>query len=59
MVLDRLRQLKQRGDPTLVWVVISAQDRADVARQYGPPIPHFLAKPFDPWDLVRSLEELL
>jgi DNA-binding response OmpR family regulator len=59
LVLDRLRQLEQREAASLVWVIISAQDRADVARQYGPTIPHFLAKPFDPWDLVRLLEELL
>ena len=58
-VLDLLRQLEQREGPSPVWIVISALDRRDVARQYGPSIPHFLAKPFDPWDLVRLLEELL
>jgi CheY-like chemotaxis protein len=59
LVLDRLRQLEQREGPSPVWIVISALDRRDVARQYGPAIPYFLAKPFDPWDLVKLLEELL
>ena len=58
MVLDRHRQLVQRGRPSPVWIVISALDRRDVVRQYGPSIPHFLAKPFDPWDLIR-LKEIL
>jgi CheY-like chemotaxis protein len=59
LVLDHLRQLEQREGLSPVWIVISALDRRDVVRQYGPFIPHFLAKPFDPWDLVRLLEELL
>jgi CheY-like chemotaxis protein len=57
-VLDRLRQLEQRGRPSPLWIVISALDRRDVVRQYGPSTPHFLAKPFDPWDLIR-LKEIL
>jgi two-component system, response regulator RegA len=59
MVLDRLRQLEQAEGPSPVWVVVSALDRVDVVRQYGPPIPYFLPKPFDPWDLVRLLEALV
>jgi CheY-like chemotaxis protein len=59
LVLNRLRQLEQREGPSPVWIVISALDRRDVARQYGPSIPYFLPKPFDPWDLVKLLEELL
>jgi CheY-like chemotaxis protein len=58
-VLDHLHQLEQREGPSPVWIVISALDRRDVVRLYGPFIPHFLAKPFDPWDLIRLLEELL
>ncbi len=57
-VLDHLHQLGQREGPSPVWIVISALDHGDVVRQYGPSIPHFLAKPFDPWDLVR-LKEIL
>jgi CheY-like chemotaxis protein len=59
IVLDHLRQLEQREGPSPAWIVISAWDRRDVVRQYGPSIPHFLAKPFDPWNLARLLEELL
>jgi CheY-like chemotaxis protein len=59
LVLERLRQLEQAERPFPVWVVISALGREDVVSRYGPAIPHFLAKPFDPWDLVRLLEELL
>jgi CheY-like chemotaxis protein len=58
-VLDHLHQLEQREGPSPVWIVISALDRRDVVKRYGPFIPHFLAKPFDPWDLIRLLEELL
>jgi len=59
LVLERLRRLEQAGGPSPTWVVISALDRMDVAGRYGLSIPHFLAKPFDPWALVRLLEELL
>ena len=59
IVLDRLRQMEQSGDPAPLWVIMSTLDRRDVVRQYGPPIPYFLAKPFDPWDLGKLLEELL
>ena len=58
MVLDRLRQLEQWGRPSPVWIITSALDRRDVVRQYGPSIPHFLAKPFHPWDLIK-LKEIL
>jgi CheY-like chemotaxis protein len=58
-VLDHLHQLEQREGPSPGWIVISTLDRRDVVIRYGPFIPHFLAKPFDPWDLIRLLEELL
>jgi hypothetical protein len=38
---------------------MSALDRREAARQYGPVDGHFLAKPFDPWDLARILNGLL
>ncbi|MBI4282698.1 MAG: response regulator [Chloroflexi bacterium] len=58
-VLCRLRQLagEPRGLP--IWVVISALDRDEAAARYGPLGSHFMAKPFDPWDLMRTLEVLL
>lgn len=56
-VLDRLRRMDKRDLP--VCVVISALDRDEVAKRYGLLSRHFLAKPFDPWDLVRVVERLL
>lgn len=41
------------------WVVVSAQDQSDVVRRYGPLGKRFLAKPFDPWELVTRLQDLL
>ncbi len=41
------------------WVVISAMDLDIVVSQYGPLSSNFLPKPFDPWDLVFKLQELL
>jgi len=58
-VLDRLRQLDERPGSSPVWAVISALDRQEATRRYGPLGSHFLAKPFDPWDLVAILENLL
>jgi len=56
-VLDRLREADERGFPA--WVVMSALDREEAISRYGPSGNHFVAKPFDPWELVRILEELL
>jgi two-component system KDP operon response regulator KdpE len=58
-VLDWLRQSEASPNGCPVWVVISAQDQNDVVKQYGPLGKHFLAKPFNPWDLVTRLQELL
>lgn len=55
-VLAWLRRLGRSGGPP--WVIISALDREEAARRYGP-LGTFLAKPFDPWDLVGKLDELL
>jgi len=57
-VLERLRQLGE-GRSSPVWVIMSALDREEATRRYGPLGTHFLAKPFDPWDLVAMLENLL
>ena len=54
-VLDRLRD----NDSQPQWLVISAMDRGEAAQRYGPMDDHFIAKPFDPWALVRKLHDLL
>lgn len=56
-VLDRLRQAANSG--FRAWVVISTLDREEAAVRYGPFGDHFLAKPFDPWDLIRMLATLM
>ncbi len=58
-VLEWLRQMDAGKDGRPAWVVMSAQDQNDVVKQYGPLGRHFLAKPFNPWDLVMRLQELL
>jgi CheY-like chemotaxis protein len=58
-VLERLRQLDEGTGSSPIWVVISALDRGEATKRYGPLGTHFLAKPFDPWDLVAMLENLL
>ena len=37
-------------------ITISALDEDEARRIYGDIGPRFLAKPFDPWDLVREIE---
>ena len=57
-MLSRLRQHNHaEGSPA--WVVISALDRQEVVGRYGPIGGHFMAKPFNPWDLVALIESLL
>lgn len=56
-ILDRMRRLNRRDLP--VCVVISALDCEEVVRRYGRLSRCFLAKPFDPWDLVLVVEKLL
>lgn len=58
-VLWRLHQLAEQPRGLPVWVVISALDRNEAAARFGPLGSYFMAKPFDPWDLVRTLEVLL
>ncbi len=58
-VLEWLRQVDTGNDRHPAWVVISAQDQNDIVKQFGPLGRHFLAKPFNPWDLVMRLQELL
>jgi two-component system KDP operon response regulator KdpE len=56
-VLDRLR--RAHDDGFRAWMVISALDREEAARRYGPLGGHYVTKPFDPWDLARMLQTLL
>ena len=56
--LDFLRRSEGRRDAP-VWVVISALDQEEAIKRFGPLGRHFLAKPFDPWQLVAILNTLL
>ena len=42
-----------------VWVVISALNKEDAQEKYGPLEANFLPKPFDPWQLVALIRQLL
>jgi DNA-binding response OmpR family regulator len=42
-----------------VWVVISALNKEDAQEKYGPLGRNFLPKPFDPWELVALIRQLL
>jgi len=53
-----LTWLRAKND-RMPWLVISALDQHEAARQYGQFDGHFVAKPFDPWMLVRRLEDQL
>ena len=46
--------LRGRGDGPS-WVVISALDQADATGRYGPMDGRFVAKPFNPADLMERL----
>jgi two-component system KDP operon response regulator KdpE len=58
-VLEWLRQPERGNNGGPVWVVISALDHSDVVKRYGPLGRHFLPKPFNPWELIMRLQELL
>jgi two-component system, OmpR family, response regulator len=48
-----LNWLREHAIP---WLVISALDERDAAKAHGPFKGHFVAKPFDPWDVVERFE---
>lgn len=56
MVLKRLQQ-SPNGRPA--WIAISALGRQEATRRYGPLNQHFMAKPFDPWELIEILEKMI
>ena len=58
LVLDRLREAPEPSRKPLHWVVMSAQDIEHVTELYGLVGDRFLAKPFDPWDLIDILRTL-
>lgn len=58
-VLERLRRMQEMDGGAPAWMVVSAMNREDAIRLFGPLGDRFLPKPFDPWDLVAKLQELL
>jgi DNA-binding response OmpR family regulator len=56
-VLKKLQQVSPDGYP--VWLIVSALDEDEAIRRYGPLNGTFIPKPFDPWELVKTLENLL
>jgi len=56
-VLQQLQGVLPGGHP--VWVVMSALDEDEATRRFGPLQGPFLAKPFDPYELVDTLTGLL
>jgi DNA-binding response OmpR family regulator len=54
-VLHRLQSVT----PTIPWIVMSAMDEGDAVKRFGPIRSPYLAKPFDLWDLIRTLDEML
>jgi DNA-binding response OmpR family regulator len=58
-VLDWLRRSDGRTTDSPVWMVMSALDPVEATKRYGSLGSHFLAKPFDPWELVAMLKTLL
>jgi DNA-binding response OmpR family regulator len=55
-LLECLRRMGRGGNSSPEWIMVADLDRAVAMRRYGQPIPAYLAKPFDPWDLVQILE---
>jgi len=54
-----LRRLHQSQDGYPAWLIVSALDEDEAKRRYGPLKGTFIPKPFDPWELVKKLEDLL
>ena len=54
-VLSRLRDYEGRGNTPVPWVVVSSQDIDHLIVRHGSVGDWFLAKPFNPWDLIEIL----
>lgn len=59
VVLNKLQRVNGLGKGCIAWVVVSAMDRQEASAAYGPLGPNFIAKPFNPWELVQRLQELM
>ena len=59
VVLDWLRRSEGNKSSHPAWVMLSELDLEEAVGRYGPLENHFLRKPFDPWNLLRVLEQLL
>lgn len=58
-LFERLSRASHASSVRPALVLISSLDDEDTTRRFGLTGDRFLAKPFDPWDLVRILQELL
>ncbi|MGA2285437.1 MAG: response regulator [Dehalococcoidia bacterium] len=54
---DVIQRLQATDGP--VWVAMSALDEYEAHQLFGPFRGPFIAKPFDPWDLIGLLDRLL
>ena len=58
-VLELLRRPEGNNSSHPAWVMLSALDLEEAVGRCGPLENHFLRKPFDPWNLLGVLEQLL
>ena len=58
-VLDWLRQVNERARSFPVWLVTCAPGAEETSGLDGSRRRHSLARPFEPWDLIAMLENLL
>jgi DNA-binding response OmpR family regulator len=54
-----LHRLHEARDGYPAWLIVSALDEDEAVRRYGPLKGIFVPKPFDPWELVKKLDDLL
>jgi len=54
-----LKRLHESPDGYPAWLIVSALDKDEAIRRFGPLKGTFIPKPFDPWELVKELEDLL
>jgi len=54
-----LHRLHEARDGYPAWLIVSALDEDEAIRRYGPLKGIFIPKPFDPWELVQKLNDLL